>query len=46
MVSILKKYGILMVFLTIIILAYLIWVIISKQNIDKIPSRGFFVWSN
>lgn len=42
MTNVLKKYGVI-AFLAIIVLTYIAWLILSKQGLDKIPSRGVFV---
>ena len=43
MISILYRYRLVMIILSLIALALIIWFIVSNQEIDKIPSRGTFI---
>jgi len=43
MIGILYRYRLVMLILSLIALALIIWFIVSNQEIDKIPSRGTFI---
>lgn len=43
MTGILQRYRLVMIILGLIALALIIWFIVSRQEIDKIPSRGTFI---
>lgn len=43
MAGVLQKYGIILIVLFIFIFLALLWLVVSKHNANKIPSRGVFV---
>lgn len=43
MLAVLSRYKLFLIILTLIVLAVLIFLFISGQNSEKIPSRGVFV---
>jgi hypothetical protein len=43
MTGIIFRYKVILVILALIIFALLAWLILPRQNLDKIPSRGVFV---
>lgn len=43
MTGILQRYRIILIVISLVLLGILAWVVLSKQNVNKIPSRGVFV---
>ncbi|HHV99682.1 MAG TPA: hypothetical protein GXX36_08945 [Clostridiaceae bacterium] len=43
MIGILHRYRLVVLILSLIALALIIWFIVTNQEIDKIPSRGTFI---
>lgn len=45
MSEILHRYRLVIIAFSLIVLALIIWLITSRQHVNKIPSRGIFIMS-